>query len=200
MNLLPPSYSLLCFLGMFYFAQLNQSMQVFLRYFQVHGTAQDKSAIKCFEQFCSNSKSTIALPERVVLFNANLTIRWRHLYHKCYKIDFWSLLRSLDLYSTIRTRLHPAAHVRTVRSALGRTFDQKLSKKQVWLKLLRIVQFVEKCNKKFLGCNHTRTVQGRTSALCGKNVEVWCLTFIKMSQAEKLNLWPTDQIFRVFTL
>ena len=117
----------------------------------------------------------IALPERVVLFNANLTIRWRHLYHKCYKIDFWSLLRSLDLYSTIRTRPHPAAHVRTVRSALGRTFDQKLSKKQVWLKLLRIVQFVEKCNKNFLGYSHTRTVRRRTSAQCGKCAEAHAL-------------------------
>ena len=34
--------------------------------------------------------------------------------------------------------------------------------------MLKIAQFIEKCNKTILGLNHTCTVRRRTSALCGK--------------------------------
>ena len=77
---------------------------------------------------------------------------------------------------------HPnsAAHVRTVRSALGRTFDQKLSKKQVWLKLLRIVQFVEKCNKKIALICPLSSVRGVRKNALGYSAQCFSLKDLRI--------------------
>ena len=63
--------------------------------------------------------------------------------------------------------------------------------------MLKIAQFLEKCNKKFL--EFTRTVRRRTSVLCGRWGRSWYITLIFMVK-HRNKIWGLQINFQIFYL
>ena len=96
-------------------------------------------------------------------------------------MNFWSLGLKYNFYvvpQPISALSHPAALCRTARPHSAALLTQKCPKNKYGSKCLKLSNSSRNA-KKFLVFNHTRTVRRRTSALCGKSAEGWCLTFIK---------------------